>query len=201
MGPFARSMRICVVPGPGNGKELMDGLARMGGVDIVLVRNPDELAEADLIVTPRGPSRSFSKWYQDDPLGQAVVTAHQRGASWLALCGSALPLMSVFGTGCAGITALSLLPAKGTNDVLQGQDDVETPDGRRLPFHFTSAPVYEAGATEGVETLAKTEGLGSVVRGHDLVVSSGLPLTEDGWSFLFEAAGCPVRGARATGSA
>ncbi len=186
-------MDVALVPGPGNGRELEASLARNPDARVRLIRRAEELQGADLILTPRGPSRSFSRWYREDPLGQAVVQAYLDGTPWVALCGSSLPLASKLGRGCDGIEPLSLLAMAGTNDLLNGQGNIETREGVRLPFHFTSAPAYEPqGSTE---VLGKTGGQGSVLRDGDLVVCSGLPLSREAWAFLFGAAGYPVAGA------
>lgn len=189
-------MRVCLVPGPGNGKEVMDGLTHMSGVKAILAHSVAELDDADLILTPRGPSRSFSAWYRNDPMGQEVLRRHQAGTPWLALCGSALPLASSFGKGCDGVRSVGLMAVEGTNDTLQGPRDTDQTSGRALRFHHTSAPVYRPLA-DTVEVLATTEGHGSILREGDLVVSSGIPMSHEGWAFLFEAAGLPVTGARA----
>lgn len=187
-------MEVCIVAGPGNGQEIMDSIVAVPGVRVRTARRPEEIGTCDLMVTPRGPSRSFSSWYREDPLGQAVLRNHQAGTSWLALCGSALPLCASFGSGCEGISPQSIIAAKGMNDRLFSQRDVVTKDGRRLPFHFTSAPSFTA---EGdTEVLGSTDGEGSILREAELVVASGLPLTTDGWFFLFESVGYPVAGAR-----
>lgn len=187
-------MDLVIVPGPGNGKELMDSLAWTQGANVRLAREPEDLEGADLIVTPRGPSRSFSEWYLNDALGQAVLAASRQGVPWIAFCGSALPLSAELGEECQGVTAQSLVAMKGRNNRLFGPGKVAASDDRVFRFHFTSAPSFEA--MEGTETLAATNGDGSVLRADDIVVSSGLPVDQDGWAFLFEAVGVPIHGAR-----
>lgn len=184
-------MEVCVIPGPGNGQEVIDSITAIPGLRVRTARDPSEIGSCDVMVTPRGPSRSFSAWYREHPLGQAVVQAYQSGVPWVALCGSALPLVARFGAGCGGIEPQSLIAARGVNDRFFGQRDVET--GRqKLPFHYTSAPSFEA---EGdTEVLGKTDGEGSVLREADLVITAGLPLTHDGWFFLFESVGYPLAG-------
>lgn len=187
-------MQVCVVPGPGNGQELVDSIVTVPGVRVRAAHTREEIGTCDVIVTPRGPSRSFSAWYRDDPLGRAVLDAYQAGTPWVALCGSALPLVARFGSGCGGIEAQSLIAAKGTNDRFFGQRDVLTPDGQKLPFHYTSAPSFEADGE--TEVLGRTDGEASVLREADLVITAGFPLTQDGWIFLFESVGYPLAGAR-----
>ncbi|MBW3583185.1 MAG: hypothetical protein KY455_08825 [Euryarchaeota archaeon] len=187
-------MDVCIVPGPGNAQELVDSLTRMRGARVYVAGRPADLERADLLVTPRGPSRSFSKWYEGDDLGQAVRAVHQKGTPWIALCGSALPLSSEHGAGCSGVARFSIAAMRGSNDRLFGQDKVKTSEGRELPFHFTSAPSFEA--REGTEVLGTIGGEGAILRAEDLVVSAGLPLSPEAWLFLFEAAGLPLAGAK-----
>ena len=185
-------MEVRVAVGPGSGKELITSLSTIPGMRVRHASSPEELAGADLLVTPRGPSRSFSKWYREDPVGRAVVEAHRNGTAWIALCGSGIPLAARLGAGCDGIEPLSLVAMTATNDRLFGEGTVLTTDGRRLPFHFTSAPSYEGFA--GTDILGRAGGEGAILRGDDIVISSGLPLSTEGWAFLFAAAGFPVAG-------
>lgn len=187
-------MEVCVVAGPGNGQELMDSLVGIPGLRVRAAKAAGDVGECDVILTPRGPSRSFSAWYQEDPLGKEVVATYQQGTPWVALCGSALPLCAAFGPGCGGIEPQSLIAAKGTNDRLYGQRDVESADGKHLPFHFTSAPSFQAQGES--EVIGRTDGEGSVLRDAELLISAGLPLTHDGWLFLFESVGFPLAGAK-----
>ena len=187
-------MDVCIIPGPGNAQELVDSLTRTPGARVHVAARPADMERADVLMTPRGPSRSFGRWYQEETLGQAVLATNQQGVPWIALCGSSLPLCSQHGSGCDGVPKLSIAAMKGTNDRLFGQKIVRAQDGRQYPFHFTSAPMYEP--LERTELLATSDGMGVVLRGDDLIVSSGLPLTPEAWTFLFEAAGMPLAGAK-----
>lgn len=191
-------MDLVIAAGPGNGKELMDHLAWTAGARVKLAWRAEEIHDADLIVTPRGPSRSFSKWYQTDPVGQAVLQAYQQGTPWLAFCGSGLPLCSKLGAGCHGIEPLSLIAATGTNDRCHGPGIIRTVAGKEYPFHFTSAPSFSPMADSDCELIATAKnGECAILRSGDLVVSSGIPATKDGWAFLFETMEIPISGAKA----
>ncbi len=191
------ALDLVIAPGPGNGKELMDHLAWTDGARVKLAWSAEEIANADLLVTPRGPSRSFSDWYRTDPVGQAVVEAHQQGTTWLAFCGSALPLVSQVGEGCAGVHPLSMVAAKGRNNRCQGPGVARLADGTEYPFHYTSAPTFEALDGEDGAVLARARnGDGVILKSADLVLSSGLPMSKDGWRFLFDQLEIPLSGAR-----
>lgn len=130
------------------------------GVEVVLVKKPEQIEGLKGLILPGGESTTISKLLNFSGLRDAIIDAAQKGLAIWGTCAGAILLAKEIVDG-EQVESLGLMDIKVQRNAYGRQlDSFETElefDGEKIPAVFIRAPKIMS-AAEGVEVLAEIDG-------------------------------------------